>query len=140
MTPEVVELEVPARHDYLSVVRSVVTAAAQAVGLGSTRLDDLRLAVSEACANAVDAHRSAGTDAAIEVTCAVEGSTITVTVRDRGLGFDTGADRALPEPGDPTRLGHERGLGLSLMRSLADGIELQSGPAGTTVALTFHAS
>jgi anti-sigma regulatory factor (Ser/Thr protein kinase) len=136
----VVELEIPARPAYLSLVRLVVDAAvgALAPGLGGARLDDLKLAVTEACSNAIEAHQSSWSDAPVLVRCELNDRTVTVEVVDRGSGFDPGELSALPAATDPMRLRYESGLGIPLMRTLADELVFDAGPGGTTVRLTVY--
>lgn len=133
---EVVELEIPARPDYLAVARLVVSAAA-ALGprLSEARLDDLRLAVSEATTNAIDAHRASGRDDRVAIRCRVEPTRIEVEVRDRGSGFDVDALRAHPPVSDPARLQFERGLGIPLIRVLTDESDFVPSESGTTVRM-----
>ena len=51
-----IELDVPARPEFLAMVRAIVTLIAETGSkLPSPRIDDLRLAVTEAFANAIDA-------------------------------------------------------------------------------------
>ena len=67
-------LRVPAKSDYIALVR-VVLAAAAAIDPDSRsdRVEDLRVAVSEAVTNAVESHRAAGTDSHVEVRCWTKG-------------------------------------------------------------------
>ncbi|MGE3619265.1 MAG: ATP-binding protein [Acidimicrobiia bacterium] len=139
-----IELVVPPRRDYLALVRAVAAAAASVEDpLPGARLDDLRLAVSEAFANAVeavdalDADRDRVTRAGqpIQVHCEVEGDEVTVTVEDQGGGFDPEGLAALPPAGDPRRLGHERGLGLPIMRSVASELSFEPAADGTRVRI-----
>jgi anti-sigma regulatory factor (Ser/Thr protein kinase) len=136
--PEPVELRVPARAEHLALVRAVVTAlAGTEAGLGPDRLDDLQLAVTEACANAIEAYHRLGVVGVVAVRCwAVPGS-IVVEIADRAGGFDVGAVGELPDPERPERLHHEHGLGIALMRTLADDAEIVAGDGGTTVRLRF---
>lgn len=136
----VVELEIPARPAYLSLVRLVVDAAVASLapGLGSSRLDDLKLAVTEACSNAIEAHRSAWSDEPVMVRCELDDRMVTVEVADRGGGFDPGGLSTLPAATDPMRLRYESGLGIPLMRTLADELVFVPGSDGTTVRLTVY--
>jgi anti-sigma regulatory factor (Ser/Thr protein kinase) len=136
----VVELEIPARPAYLSLVRLVVDAAVASLApsLGGARLDDLKLAVTEACSNAIEAHQSAWSDAPVAVRCELDERTVTVDVIDRGGGFDPRELSALPAATDPLRLRYESGLGIPLMRTLADELVFVPGPDGTTVRLTVY--
>ncbi|MGH9209425.1 MAG: ATP-binding protein [Acidimicrobiales bacterium] len=136
----VVALEIPARPAYLSLVRLVVDAAvgSLAPGLGGARLDDLKLAVTEACSNAIEANQSAWSDAPVVLRCELDDTTVTVEVADRGGGFDPHGITSLPSATDPTRLRYESGLGIPLMKTLTDEIVFVPGPDGTTVRLTVY--
>jgi serine/threonine-protein kinase RsbW len=137
--PSIVRLAIPPRPEYVGLVRSVVTLAA-AIGsdLEEERIDDLRLVVSEACTNAIEAHAATGNPDPIEVQCAVGGGAVELTVRDRGSGFDPQAVTGPPPPGDPTRLHVERGLGIPLLRALADEVAFDSSWQGTAVRLRLR--
>lgn len=136
----VVELEIPARADFLAVARLVVGAAASVEeGLSEDRLDNLRLAVSEACINAINAHGRLGTDADhILIRCGLSLDRIEVEVVDHGSGFDPTAVPELPAPTDPARLEHEGGLGLQLIRALTDETEIRSDHGGTAVRIVMY--
>ncbi|MGK2949182.1 MAG: ATP-binding protein [Acidimicrobiales bacterium] len=132
----VVELEIPARSDYLALVRLVVSASAGLIpDLPDRRVDDLRLAVSEACANAMDAQRRHATDAQVLITVELDGDEVAVTVTDRAGGFEPDAVDPIPAIDDPGRLSHERGLGIALMRSLTDSVTFSPTGDGTSVRL-----
>jgi anti-sigma regulatory factor (Ser/Thr protein kinase) len=134
-----VDLELPARPEYLAVIRSVVTEVAEAASkLPAGRIDDLRLAVTEACANAIDATRRAGMGGArITLHCAVDGERIVVEVHDAAGGFDPDALVPHPPVTKPDRLKFERGLGVPLMRALADEVTFRQEDGGTTVRLVL---
>jgi anti-sigma regulatory factor (Ser/Thr protein kinase) len=136
----VVELAFPARPAYLSLVRLVVDAAvgSLAPGMGAARLDDLKIAVTEACANAIEAHEVMYADGPVVVRCLVEDDRVTVQVVDHGRGFDPDRVESLPAATDPRRLRHESGLGIPLMRTLADEVTFSPADDGTTVSLTVY--
>ena len=136
-----VDLAIPPRRDQLAVVRLVVTSAATVDGrLPEQRIDDLRLAVSEACANAVDAVQARGVDAPVEISIDLLPHDVAVTVTDRAGGFDPAQVDGLPGATEPDRLHHERGLGIPLMRSLVDDVTFTSTGAGTSVRLAVRAA
>ena len=133
-----IRLEIPPRLDYLAVVRLVVaTAASLDPPLPESRLDDLRLAVTEACSNAIKAHRPEAADQPVIVACHLDEDRFQVDIRDRGPGFDPDALSALPEATDPTRLQHESGLGITLIRVLTDEVTFQPAGDGTIVSMTL---
>lgn len=131
-----VEIEIPPSFDHLAMVRSVVTKALVAENVLKTeRLQDLRLAVSEATTNAIEAHDSAGTDAVVRLTLRIEDDRVTVVVIDAGGGFDPTKLKKHPPVTDPERLEYERGLGVTLMRRLTDECTIDSTKKGTVVTL-----
>jgi len=137
---QVVELAIPARPAYLSLVRLVVDAAVDALSpdIAASRLDDLKLTVTEACANAIEAHRAAWADGPVVIRCTLDDDVVTVEITDRGGGFDPDGLATLPPAGDPRRLSHERGLGVPLMRALADEVSFDAAADGTRVRLTVY--
>lgn len=134
----IVEIEIPARADYVSLVRLVVAAAAElAPSLEPSRVDDLRVAVSEATTNAIQAHIRSGSTRPVKVSCRCSNGSVMVTVRDEGPGFDVDALPEMPPPESEARLGRESGMGISIMRALADNSSIDSSSEGTEVRLAF---
>jgi serine/threonine-protein kinase RsbW len=140
-TGDEVILRVPAKSDYVALVR-VVLAAAASIDPDSRddRIDDLRVAVSEAVTNAVESHHLNGTDSRIEVRCLTVNHQVEVTVRDRGPGFDPDDVIEAPDAEAPDRLFFESGLGLPLMRRLVDRTDIETGDDGTLVRLVIDTS
>ena len=134
-------LEIPSQVEYLSLVRAVVASAASLdETLGDQRIEDLRLAVSEATTNAIRAHANLGSNERITIRFGLEGDRIEVEVQDHGSGFD-------PENLDPVgplteieRLGYEGGFGIPLMKIFSDEIKIESADEGTTVHLVVYVS
>jgi serine/threonine-protein kinase RsbW len=136
---DVVELEIPARPEYLSLARLVVAAAASIdASMRDDRIEDLRVAVSEATTNAIEAHTAMDGEERIVIRCNLADDRIEVEVEDQGGGFDPRAVEVLPDMADPARLDIEGGFGLPLMRVLADEAEIRSSPDGTAVKLVVY--
>ncbi len=134
-----IHLEIPPRSDYLALVRRVVaTAASVDHVLPDRRIDDLSLAVSEACANAIDAQRSSGSVEPVAVAIELGEQAVAVTITDHAGGFSPDEVDPLPAADDPGRLRHERGLGLPLMRSLAEAVTFTATADGTAVRIEVH--
>jgi serine/threonine-protein kinase RsbW len=135
----VIELEIPARPEYLALARLVVaTAASLEPGIRDERIEDLRVAVSEATTNAIEAYTALDGEERIVIRCDLEDDRIEVWIEDQGGGFDPEALAALPDLEDPERLGVEGGFGLPLMRVLTDEAEIRSSPDGTAIKLVVH--
>jgi anti-sigma regulatory factor (Ser/Thr protein kinase) len=95
--------------------------------------------VSEACVNAIEAYASRGTPGLpITIRLRAEPGCIEVEVHDEAGGFDP--DDLVPHPPveTPERLHHERGLGVPLMRALADDARFVLEGGGTTVHLVLR--
>lgn len=138
MTAHVVELEIPPCHEHLAVARRFVAAAAGVVSeLAPERLDDLQVAVSEACTNAINAHEALGSAEPIALRCAVSEHQVEVTISDHGGGFDPADTVQAPDADDPCRLQFEQGLGLQIMGALADRLELHRSARGMAVRVTM---
>jgi serine/threonine-protein kinase RsbW len=139
MTTEVLmQLSVPSLPEYIGVVRLIVSSLASARrAFSDERLDDLRLAVSEACTNAIEANAAAGGDAPVVVTCREGPERFEVCISDSGRGFDPTGLPLHPPVTDPERLNFERGLGIPIIRALVDDLRFESGSGGTSVWLTL---
>ena len=74
-----ITLEIPAKAEYLSLVRAVVvSAAALDPAVEDQRLEDLRLAVSEATTNAIRSHANLGSEERITIRCGLTADRIEV--------------------------------------------------------------
>lgn len=132
----VVELEIPPVSDHLALVRLVVDSAVKVGGtLADRRTDDLRLAVSEGCSNALDAQRAIGSLKPIHITIAMGDGEVRVSITDHAGGFDPDSVDPIPAATDPHRLRHERGLGIPLMQSLVDEVTFTRTDDGTVLQL-----
>ncbi len=135
----IVELLIPARGVYRLWVRTVGGAGG---AVGTSRAAEgtphLRLVVSEAATNAIYAQAAAGVEDRIVVRCNLAAEQIEIEVNDRGAGFDPDEVRSLPAAESPKRLEHESGLGISLMRRLADETTIETSVDGTVVRLVVR--
>ncbi|MDQ6927838.1 MAG: ATP-binding protein [Actinomycetota bacterium] len=139
MIDEVVKLEIPARAEFVALARLVVSAMASSdVDLPDERVDDLKLAVSEACTNAIEAHDAAATPDRVQLRYWTDERGLEVSVEDRGPGFDPASLPDHPPVTDPARLKFERGLGIPLIRALVDEVEISSSAQGTAVRLLMR--
>jgi serine/threonine-protein kinase RsbW len=139
MTTESVELEIPARAEYIALVRLVVSSlAAGRRVLADDRVDDLKLAVSEACTNAIEAHDAIEADDRVLVRWREGDDRFDVSIDDRGEGFDPSSLPEHPPVTDPERLNFERGLGIPLIRTLVDEVHFDPSDTGTSVRLTLY--
>lgn len=137
-TSAAIELEIPARPEYVGLARLVVSSLASSRRtLADDRIDDLKLAISEACTNAIEAHAEVDDSERVLVRWSEADDHLQVQVEDRGPGFDPRSLPSHPPVTDPDRLNFERGLGIPLIRSLVDRVEFDPSDAGTSVRIVM---
>jgi len=133
-----IELEIPARPEYVALARLVVSSLASTRrDLADDRVDDLKVAVSEACTNAIEAHVATASADSVVIRCAEFGDRLEIYVLDRGQGFDPESLPEHPPVTDPERLNFERGLGIPLIKTLVDEVVIDSTGQGTKVRLVM---
>jgi anti-sigma regulatory factor (Ser/Thr protein kinase) len=79
-----VQMEIPPRSQYVGVVRLALASLARSSGLGEDAVDDLKIAISEACTNAVISNEDAGVDQPVTISWAEHPDRIVVEIGDRG--------------------------------------------------------
>lgn len=126
-----VRLRVPARAEYIALARLALSGLADIIALPDELLADLKLALTEAVSNSV---RHAYADGAGFVSIGYEltGETLAVEVVDDGQGFDP--ERPPVLEGEELT---EGGLGISIIRTIADEFELHSQPGVRGSRLRF---
>ena len=127
---DTIELIIPCEPRFLSVVRLTVAGTATRAGLGVAEIDDVKVAVSEACTNVIEhAYDSAGACQPIRIRMTAKQDELRVEVEDEGVGFDP---KRLPQVNPEQRAQEEGGLGIYLMRQLMDEVKIQSAPGSGT--------
>ena len=125
----------PARPEYLLLARLALTGVARLANPDDEALADLRLAVTEAAANACR-HAYEGDGGEVTVHFALRSDdTIEIVVEDDGPGFD----ESMVEEWDASELG-EDGMGLAIIRAVADAVEIGRRGNGTGTRLRFSRS
>jgi serine/threonine-protein kinase RsbW len=128
-------LVIPARAEYLLLARLALTGVARLTDSDEEALADLRLAVTEAAANACrHAYEDGDGDITIELTLRPDDG-VEVVVEDAGPGFD-GASVSEWRADD---LG-EDGMGLAIIRAVADDVEIGPRANGSGTRLRFTSS
>jgi serine/threonine-protein kinase RsbW len=122
-----VRLELESRPQVLTIVRGMLAGVAEPLMIDAELLDDVKTAVSEACNNVV-LHAYGGDAGPMDITVFAGADVIRVAVTDRGVGM-TASDA---DPGT--------GIGLSVIRALAETVTIGRGPeGGTSVEMEFAA-
>lgn len=130
-----VTLVMPARPEYLVLARLALTGVARLVETDEEALADVRLAVTEAGANACrHAYADGAGDVTITFALSADGR-LEVVVEDDGIGFD-GEGVA---DWQPSELG-ESGMGLAIIRAVADDVTIGFLARGSGTRLRFTRS
>jgi serine/threonine-protein kinase RsbW len=127
-----VRLTIPAKPEYITLSRLALTGLARVRPLSDDTLADLKLALTEACSNSVR-HAYGAAGGHVEISFELREDRLVVEVADEGEGFDaTGAA--------PRRDGEELaegGLGIAIIRSIADEVEIGGRADGRGSRLRF---
>jgi anti-sigma regulatory factor (Ser/Thr protein kinase) len=125
----IVELEIPARPEFVGIARMAVGALAGIrPGLAYERIDDLRIVVSEACTSAIE-----GLDegSVLRLRCIDGPKALEVRIEAPGSSFESAFPMSEPEPDSDS-------FRISLIRALVDDAGLRSSPGGTELCLVMH--
>lgn len=115
---EVMQLEIPSSPEYVTIVRHAVEGVARRMRFDADQIEDLKLAVGEACTNAVKYGCPTEDNPNVEVKCVMLPDCLKVEIRNNCTGPDC--------PVFPSRvdINREGGRGLYLMRQLMDEVNL----------------
>jgi serine/threonine-protein kinase RsbW len=128
----VVRLRIPARPEYITLCRLALTGIARLRAFSDEVLADLKLALTEAASNSVR-HAYGEDDAgAVEISYQLLPDRLVIEVTDDGGGFDPFAP-----PLEPEGLS-EGGLGIAIIRAIADYVEIGTRPNGKGSRLRFE--
>jgi serine/threonine-protein kinase RsbW len=116
----VVRLRIPAKAEYIALARLALSGLTDLAGLPPEAVADLKLALTEAVSNSVrHAYDEAG--GFVEIAYELTGHALAIEVVDDGAGFDPEQPPALE--GEELS---EGGLGIAIIRTIADGFEIDS--------------
>lgn len=151
-----VEVTFPPLPAHVRTARLVATAVARRSGMDESLLDEVRLAVGEACSRAVEAHRMHCPGRPIRVALSDDGERFEVVVTDAapadadgspapgsssalaardGKGAASGAAPAASAGGVILQL--PAGVGLAVITGLADDVRISPAAGGTSVAMSW---
>jgi serine/threonine-protein kinase RsbW len=126
-----VRLRLPARAEYIALARLALGGLADIAALPDELVADLKLALTEAVSNSVR-HAYADGRGFVSIAYELSGSALAVEVVDDGDGFDPKRPPSL-EGEELT----EGGLGIAIIRTIADEFELRSRPGVRGSRLRF---
>ena len=132
-----VTLALPMAAEMEIEASKTATAVAESMKMSPDRIDEVRMAVVEACINAFEHSHARLREVFLtfEVLGEKDPEKLRITVRDQGVGF---AQERQVEPRieDKLKADRKRGWGLKIIRGLMDEVEIRSGLEGTTVVMS----
>ena len=136
-----VRLTFPAKADYLLLARLALAGVARSMPVGPQLLADLKLAVTEACGNAVR-HAYGADEGSVEVEFVVADDRLEMIVEDQGSGIGLAFDEPTrEEPFEASLEEHaDGGMGIAIIRAIVDELDVRAGSdgRGTVVHMTKY--
>ncbi len=140
-----VELTFSALPAHVRTARLVATAIARRTGVDEALLDEVRLAVGEACSRAVEAHRLHCPGEPIRIELRDDSGRFEVTVTDVAPSEDFA--ESFEHPAEPAEAGGElagllpdmSGFGIAVIAGLADDVEVIPSPKGMRIKMSWPA-
>jgi len=140
-TVEVTFTPLPA---HVRTARLVATAVARRSGVDEELLDEVRLAVGEACSRAVEAHRRHCPAEPVRIEMTDQGERFVVVVSDHAPTVPASASGPRAAQGSALELAHEEdggvipaGFGLAVISGLADDVRVSSTSSGVSVRMSW---
>ncbi|MGW0735372.1 ATP-binding protein [Streptomyces sp. NPDC002851] len=138
-----VELRFSALPEHVRTARLVAAAVARRAGVDEAVLDEVRLAVGEACTRAVGLHQSNGVEAPVRVSLIEDEKQFSIEVADEvphavgetAVGEGTGPDAAGVV--DDLETEGEDQMGLAVISGLVDDVEVTSGESGGLIRMSW---
>ncbi|MGI6733504.1 MAG: ATP-binding protein [Anaerovoracaceae bacterium] len=114
---DMMKFSVPGKPEYVSTVRMAVSSLANSLGFDVEAIEDIKVAVSEACTNVVCHGRTGHGE--YEVYCELGEDRLVISVVDKGGGYDpaTYSEPCLECP-------KEGGLGIYIIKALMDEVDI----------------
>ncbi|TKJ35087.1 anti-sigma regulatory factor [bacterium (candidate division B38) B3_B38] len=130
---EEITFTVPIRPDMELEVTRVASSVAEAMRLGKDKIDEIKLALIEACLNAFEHSKSK--EKKVHIKIKMTDDRLEIIVRDYGVGFDPSKVKE-PKIEEKLKSPRKRGWGLKIMRSLMDSVVINSHKGGTKIIMT----
>jgi anti-sigma regulatory factor (Ser/Thr protein kinase) len=132
-----VELRFSALPEHVRTARLVAAAVARRAGVDEAVLDEVRLAVGEACTRAVGLHQSGGISAPVQVTLIEEEKQFSIEVGDEAPGSVPGGAASGAASGGSDAETEEDEMGLAVISGLVDDVEVIAGEHGGLIRMSW---
>ena len=139
MSETVVRLSFPAKADYLLLARLALAGVARSLPVGPELLADLKLAVTEACGNAVR-HAYGERGGSVGVAFVVADDRLEMIVEDEGAGIGLPVEELVSSTAEVPAEPVDGGMGMAIIRAIVDELDVRDGEGGrgTIVHMTKY--
>jgi serine/threonine-protein kinase RsbW len=137
-----IEVKIPAKPEFVGIVRLTLSGIASRMGYSYDEIEDLKIAISEACTNAVQHAYEKIEGGEVMIGFGLCEDRLEVMVSDSGQSFNFEQKKSELGPysaANPVDQLPEGGLGLYLMETLMDEVHVQI-DSGVTVFMTKYLS
>ncbi|MCX2923165.1 ATP-binding protein [Streptomyces sp. NEAU-W12] len=132
-----VELRFSALPEHVRTARLVAAAVARRAGVDEAVLDEVRLAVGEACTRAVGLHQNGGISAPVKVLLIEEEKQFSIEVGDEAPHAVPGGRTPGGGPGSTEAEIEEDEMGLAVISGLVDDVEVSAGEHGGSIRMRW---
>jgi serine/threonine-protein kinase RsbW len=135
-----IEMKIPAKPEFIGVIRLTLSGIASRMGFSYDEIEDLKIATSEACTNAVQHAYQKNEHGDVIVGFGLYKDRLEVIVADYGQSFDFESARQELGPyhqNESVEFLREGGLGLYLIETLMDEVKIHY-KEGVTVLMTKY--
>lgn len=130
MTCESIKMEISANPEYVGIIRLTTSGIANKIGFSIDDIEDMKVAVSEACTNAIK-HSS---DDRFYITFNILDDGLNIEIKDNGVGCNIEL-LGKPDLENPK----ENGLGIFIIQTLMDEVSIESSDnKGTIIKMTKY--
>lgn len=116
--------------EYLGVIRLTTSAVSNKIGFNIDEIDDIKVSIGEACTNIIK-HGISEDKGNIDISYFLYSDKLVISIKDKGKGFDISK---IKEPNIEEL--NESGLGIFIIKSLMDEVEIISDETGTEIKMT----
>src|SRR6266850_1268744 len=130
------QLHLPSMHGCEKVAMDFAASVAASMNFPADRAEDLKTAVAEACANAIEHGNKLDASMKVGISLTVDKDRLQIAVHDKGAGIGS-----VPTPNIDSKIegkSEPRGWGIFLIESLMDEVTFESTPEGNVVKMIIH--
>lgn len=129
-----VDLVIPMIPNIELAATKTAVALAEFMNFDKDKIDEVRLALIEACINAFEHSKSI--DKKLYFKFIMDQNSLTVIIKDNGKGFDVSLINDKPDINNKIKSSYKRGWGIMLIKNLMDNVKIESNNDGTILTMT----